>query len=416
MATVIDAFVVELNLDPAKYKKGQIEADTAVAKTKDSALKGAKEWEALQKRAGEYLSGLHRKVLGLAGLLIGGLGVEQLASRFIPFNAQLGRSARDLGMSSRELMIWEAAGRTVGAQTGEITASFGALTDAIARFSTAQPEQAVALFRMFGIEMRKTNGEFKTAADLARELARVYPTQDPRRMKLFLDQLGVGTGLRNLIALGAELDKLIDRTGQLSNFSQANVDAAQTAQAAWGELQTAAENLGNALVTTFGPGATKIIRDFTDQIMETLHPGTTNLTEHHAPIDQRFSWVRRVQSAPWGELSTAEKAAAWFLRDRPDLASGAGAPAPSGPIPIAPYGAAWKDYRVRQRDFFDLRGGGLFDHLGAQSMNNTSRSSPVTIGSITVETRATDAAGIARDIRSALEENALASQANYGMG
>src|SRR5271166_268043 len=118
MPTIIDALVVELGLNPEPFVRGQKTALAEFKRLKTEASGEVREVEDKARATVTLLGRIQQQALGLGGLLLGGLGLADLVTRFIPLNVELARNAENLGMSARRLAGWEAAAQSVGAPVG----------------------------------------------------------------------------------------------------------------------------------------------------------------------------------------------------------------------------------------------------------------------------------------------------------
>lgn len=138
MATVIDSLVVELGLDPTKFVMGTVKGKAALVELKDNVVKfkntaepsfksvavGAKKME-------DAFAGVGTKLLGLAALFTGGIGIAAFMSQLIKATAEIGRLSAGLGTSAQDLWAWDAAGRQFGVRAGSMQVAWKAMSNAI---------------------------------------------------------------------------------------------------------------------------------------------------------------------------------------------------------------------------------------------------------------------------------------------
>src|SRR6266567_8524139 len=98
MATTIDSLVVELGLDPKKFTQGQREAIEKFKQGAEEFRKHGSKIEGVGKNMEEALDKVRTQALGLLALFVGGLGIEQLLTRFANVVSQTGRMAQAVGV------------------------------------------------------------------------------------------------------------------------------------------------------------------------------------------------------------------------------------------------------------------------------------------------------------------------------
>jgi hypothetical protein len=129
MATVIDALIVTLGLDPAGFKKGQAEAGASMKKTKDEAARTAKDMEARGKQAAQFFSQIKKEVLGLTVAIMGAAGIKNFIEKITVSDAATGRMAKNLGLATTELSALQNAAEIGGSSAGGMTATLKGLNE-----------------------------------------------------------------------------------------------------------------------------------------------------------------------------------------------------------------------------------------------------------------------------------------------
>ncbi len=114
MPTVIDSLVVELGLDPSKFTKGQEKAVDALRKLEAEARKRGGAVEESAKGIEQGFAAVQKRMLGVAALLLGGLGIEQFIQRMTRLQVTTANVAQTFGLSSQMMQRWAAAGERIG--------------------------------------------------------------------------------------------------------------------------------------------------------------------------------------------------------------------------------------------------------------------------------------------------------------
>ncbi|MEX3614234.1 MAG: hypothetical protein VB141_10895, partial [Burkholderia gladioli] len=138
MATVIDALVVTLGLDPKGFKTGSAQARADLKKTADESAVASKEMEARGKQAAQFFSKIRNEALALLGVFAAGMGIKNFVEHTITGAASLGRLSQNLGMSTESLSAWQRVAEDAGSTAESMTAQL------------AESQQTLAQLKMGG--------------------------------------------------------------------------------------------------------------------------------------------------------------------------------------------------------------------------------------------------------------------------
>src|SRR5882672_1418863 len=147
MATVIDTLLVELGLDPSKFTKQQDEALARFKKMQEQTHKVAKSIEENGKKAIEFFSRLRDQVLGLYALFTTGRGLKDFTEDVTAADAQLGRTARTMGISVDQLDNWEQAVERAGGSAEGVANSMRGLQQELEKYSATGESTIVPFLR-----------------------------------------------------------------------------------------------------------------------------------------------------------------------------------------------------------------------------------------------------------------------------
>lgn len=114
MATVIDALVVTLGLDPKGVQKGQKEADTSFGKVKASAQSMGKGVDAAATSGAQAIRTMSREALSFFAVLTAGKSLKAFVQDNTRSNVALGNLSRNLGVSAQSL---DGTGQRLGCRT-----------------------------------------------------------------------------------------------------------------------------------------------------------------------------------------------------------------------------------------------------------------------------------------------------------
>lgn len=263
MPTVVDALVVELELDPKKFDSGRRQAEDSFEKTKLAALKTGKEIEGQAKKTGDAFGLLNKNVLGLFAAFTG-VGATAFLTQMIHADSSTGRTAKTIGMATKELSTWEGAAEMAGAKTGEVTSGFVSLTQALKTAELAGDASLGGHFRqLFNIDVAGPNG-LKSASELYLEIADKAAGMDPAKASTAMALLGIPSGVIPLLLQGRDaVQKTLDDVSKLGPATDADAAAARRFETAWTRawlnIKAAArgayplgESVGNKLSFEFG--------------------------------------------------------------------------------------------------------------------------------------------------------------------
>ncbi|SEF31346.1 glucosaminidase domain-containing protein [Variovorax sp. NFACC27] len=255
MATVIDALVVTLGLDAAKFKKGSKETDEALDKTSGKANKANKDMEAWGKNAASSMSKLRNEVLGLLAVFTAGIGIKQFVENTISSTASLGRMSQNLDMSAKSLAQWQLANKNAGGSVEGMTAQLQEAQKAVSDYRLGISNSANAGFWSTGLAK---DSDFKNAETLLRARANAVQTITSKwgvgigRTKAA--EMGISEDTFNLLKQGAaQVDKVRDSVEKLAE-AQARASApAEAFRQKWDLVQGKLQAVGVTIVSKLLP-------------------------------------------------------------------------------------------------------------------------------------------------------------------
>lgn len=246
MATVIDALLVELGLDPSDFVKGSKSAKDASKQLNDS------------------LNSLKGQVLALFAVFTAGKGLKDFIHDVVEADLQIGRLAATLNETVEELSNWRGTTRLLGGDANAITASMSTLTQEIQGFVLTGQSSMIPFFRALGVSIADQNGRLKTAGELYLELADKFKALGPAQATYFGHALGMDQGTINLLLQGRQaVQQLLDEQKRLGNVTKEDAEAAYALHLAFSELDQSSTSLGRTLLTTVAPVIVAITKGLT---------------------------------------------------------------------------------------------------------------------------------------------------------
>ncbi len=270
--TVIDELVVTLGLDPTQFNTERKNAARDLLGFKQQAKDTAKAVEGDGKKMTEAFGALQKRLLGVAALFLGGMGLKQFAEQVTKVTANTGRMATQLGLTTTELDTWAEMGKRVGASGDEIVGSIANLTSQLEHFRITGQGQIVPLFNRMGISLLDVNGKAKSTTQLLREMATWAQGKDAKLVTQWFKEMGMSPGMINLLLKGPDaIDKMTKSIHEIGTATDKDAEAAKKLQEQWAALEQRATTLGRALMTILTPALTTVM----SLIEKFLTPATT---------------------------------------------------------------------------------------------------------------------------------------------
>ena len=265
MATVIDALVVTLGLDPKNFTKGQKEAGAAFLKTRQAAQKEGAAIEKAMDNAGQSLERLARNALKLFAIFTTGRAVKDFVSDITASDAALGRLARSLETTPEALSSLGAAVSRSGGSADAAAGSFQKLADSYnevkltGRSATydmlSRLQGATGKVIRFGKDTQQTIYDIADAAKAMSDKAGVSFTTN------LLSQAGMDPGTIALLVQGStKLKEAQEKVRHLGGvITKQDTENAQRFQTALRDVGTVSEGLGRTIWTNLSPAISEVI-------------------------------------------------------------------------------------------------------------------------------------------------------------
>jgi hypothetical protein len=257
MATTIDALVITLGLDPTKFNQGQKAALDGFKKTNEEALRVAKDIEASGKKAASFFSSLKKEVIGLLAAFGVGTGLRDFGEwigRLNQADTTLGKLALRTGQSAKEIRTWQVAAELLGDSAQDIAGDFESLNKQVQHLRFTGEAGNLPLFNTLGVSLLDSNGKLKTTNQLFDEMVKALAGVDAQTRAAFISELGFSQSLQDLGAVGTKkLAELREEAERLNRVTKAGTDDAQALTAAWNRAGIAVDNLGKAIKDRLAP-------------------------------------------------------------------------------------------------------------------------------------------------------------------
>ena len=274
MATIIDAFLIELGLDASKFQKGQAAAVEQFDKTKKETTRAAREIEQQFNSVNESIEGLHRSLLALFAVFTGGRTLKALIGDLTDTGAATGRLAGNIGMSVKELDTFGRAVERMGGSAGDAQSSFQKFADQYATFQTTGQlgdlPRIIGQLNTFGHVSVDVTKPLGTQVDaIADGLERIAKT-DPVKAQFLARQIFGNAGMANLALQGSRKMREALAEASAGALTPQQTEVMKKLQDAVNTLKQAFESVGNAIVEAIGPKTTELFKSLAKWVQDNI--------------------------------------------------------------------------------------------------------------------------------------------------
>lgn len=433
---VIDQLIVKLGLDSKDFQRGNKAVNESFDKTKSRARETSKDLERSGDKASVFFKELRKSAIQFFSVLTVGGGVVSFAKNVISTGASLDRMGKRIDESAANLSRWQGAVR----QTGGSADGFLATVQGISQQFTQLKETGDAPIRMLltqlGVSAADATGKAKPILTLLRDIGDSLEGKQWANSDKFNKLLSAGfdEGTINLLMRGrTEREKLL---ASQKEYTNKDAEAARKAEENWERIKLQIERTSQTLIIKLLPIVEKIaaaMAAFADKAVPVLGAMIDGFMALDKVTDGWLSTLAIALvslKAIKGLLSFlgVGGAAAATAATGTAAAGGAtaGAAKAGGGILSKAAGALKgglglgalfyseglntneEEELAKHRAKWDpIVGGGKAPLSGVgASAGVGSKSSTVSIGEVKVYTQATDANGIARDMKSAIVRQA----------
>jgi len=436
MATVVDALLVTLGMDTKDYEKGEKKAEdlleqlekkdeelkkkqlkatsqqekkkielqrksvkeqiAAEKKRRETEQKEGQEREKRNKDTSEALKKIRNQLVAIGGLFMAGQGIMGFVKQQVDLAANVGRLSENTGLAVEDLAGLQQAFTRTGGSAEDAQATIAMLTKNLANMRSGM-ESNVSEFMRWGGSTNQ--GQFKNTREyilgIADLLQRVNKT-DPGKAWNIASRLGLSDAAFNLLKQGrGAVQAQIADGAKLAAMNKKQADEAREAQRAWADMSTLLASVGRAVlfpilraIQDWTKGHQGNIQVWITQIRDFLSKATP---EAIAKIGDQFT---KIANAIDKIGDAAVKLAP--LMDKLGLSK----------TTDAEFRAQKAQETQRVVKYFNDRK--IAREQAAAVAGNTDNS--VHVGQMTINTKATDAKGVAAGMHDALQYRGMTTQ------
>jgi tail lysozyme len=362
---VIDSLVVTLGLDPSNFTKEQ-------KKAFGEALKSAKDLEKEQKKLDEQrrksaeeankkiansFNSAKNEVLAFAGAIIGAASIADFVKQTVALDANVGRLAHNLNISTEELSGWEGAVRQMGGTTQDADTSIQSLVSSMEQIKLTGQSPLIPYFQLLGISLK----DLQNPTDTLLKLADRFHGMDPRQAAALGAGMGLSPAMVNLLEKGRDaVRQYLKAAEDAYPIHQKDAEAAEEAQRRVSLLADAYKRLGNDILTQALPPLTDLANGLatfgeTDQSVKDLTKSLGDLAGAFGSVSKSFGGIGNLMHPQIEGMAKFAEALSHLIKSLGDLShgdlKGAGAEAMAA-------GAAFQGVVLTPFGAFDLSGAG----------------------------------------------------------
>lgn len=319
MATVIDALVITLGLDPRDFTEGQKKAAGSIVDFSRQSGKAAKDVESHSKLVEASYRRVRNEVLALGAALLGVSGIKQLVQSLTTTDAAAGRLSANLNISTESLTRWQGVATRTGSSASDAASAFSYLSSEAHKFAfTGQNsinqylESLNRLAQQHGgplIDVNKPLEDQMLA--IAENLKKMEELQGRAAAFNFGTMMGFTPDfVTTLLKGGDALKRLLDEQERLGAATKKDTDAAQALAEEWHKLSAVITDTFRKALTEVTPELRKMLKEFSDF-----------LVNHKDDIIEFFKEMVRLLREAVGWFADLIKHSEWFRKHVPGLRS-----------------------------------------------------------------------------------------------
>jgi len=189
-------------------------------------------------------------------------GIKNFVTGMVDAGDSLGKTATQLGLSSKELQAWQTAASFAGVETQSLNQGFRILGKN-ALLAQQGSKQAGDAFKTLGVDFEDANGNLKTSSQLARESGIALGALEDKTKAVGLAQQvfgRAGAALLPLFAKGAQgLDEALAKLEEFGGgLSDELIPLAEAAQDRFTEFEIATTSLKSKLAVALLPALNQL--------------------------------------------------------------------------------------------------------------------------------------------------------------
>lgn len=267
MATVIDALVLTLGLDPKSFIKGAKEANKA---QEDVEKQGKKTAKGLKDSGNEMAQTFEKLTIGMGkflAMLGGAYEVKAFIEDITDSNAELNRLSKNLGESTQSISAWAGAVEEIGGSGKALQGTMQMLSKSMTDILVSGDSAALPYFRMLGVDLQFARTQADPLSNILDQLHTGLSGIAATAGRANANNIGLSMGidqdtLNLLLATDKEYQSLRKRQMELSAVSKEQAENSAKLQRQWILLHQEMRKAGRDVVGVITPALEWLGRAF----------------------------------------------------------------------------------------------------------------------------------------------------------
>lgn len=255
MATIIDALMVTLGLDPKAFKKGAKEADDAQGKLNKTINKGQTDAEKAGRKAAEQMGKFRNEVLKTTAALVSLSVIKQFVATITQSDIALGKMAANANTTVGEMSAMKVAADAAGSSGESLANSLQGIAETVTRFSaTGQGGESLKYFRALKIRVDDGNRGLRDTKDIALDAADALSKMSAPQAQVMGKGMGFSADDINFLRQGRAVVKdFYDEAAKANTRTPEDVKNALERRKAWVLLTETFSRLATDILNKLSP-------------------------------------------------------------------------------------------------------------------------------------------------------------------
>lgn len=244
MPTIVDSLIVTLGLDATKFTQGQKDSVTALRKTEVEANQSAKRMEASGKQAAMFFTQIKNQALGLATVLMGGVGIKRFAENITMSDRAVGRLSKNLEMSVTELSAWQGVAKRFGSSSEDIDNAFRSTMKLVQGIQHGEVNQeTLSWLARSGVDLAKFLDAATPIDAKLKMIQQAFAQTSAAEAQFFGGMTGYSEQTVNMLReTAAQMDVHLRKQKELNSVNQKDVELANQRSQAYQDLSDRVEH------------------------------------------------------------------------------------------------------------------------------------------------------------------------------
>lgn len=247
MATVIDALVITLGLDPKGVQKGMTDAEKTVT---------------------GGMSKITSIIKSFAAPLAGAFAAGKLFNDWLKGADALGKFSASVGQNIEDMGAWREAVIRAGGTADGFTSSFEALNSRVAMAGAIGSGRGKKVFEQLGIALKDASGQMRDTKDILLDLADAAQKMDKAQFVGLARMLGLDAGTIRALQQGrAALEETIKYQKELGVYTEADARITADFNDRMADFRQSLQAASAVVFRMFVPALTKALNYITDFVV-----------------------------------------------------------------------------------------------------------------------------------------------------